>query len=97
MAVPYEQRDNSGSLFNNDRKNTEKHPDDTGTAMVGGVEYYISAWRKRSSGGKDFISLSFTPKNQAGNRSGGGGGARQEQRAPAPARKEETLDQDIPF
>jgi hypothetical protein len=54
--------DNSGSLFKNDRKSKEAHPDITGSAMVGGAEYYISGWRK--SGNKsDFYSLSFRPKD----------------------------------
>ena len=58
----YEQRDNSGSLFKNDKKTTDKHPDYKGTVMVNGVEYWISSWLKTGKSGVKFMSLAFTPK-----------------------------------
>ena len=39
-----EKRDNSGVLFKNDKKETEKHPDYKGNIMVDGNEYWLSAW-----------------------------------------------------
>ena len=59
----YEQKDNSGAVFVNDRKTTETHPDSTGTAKIDGVEYYISAWRRESKNGKKYLSLSFKRKD----------------------------------
>lgn len=61
--MAYEQRDNSGSLFKNDRRETENHPNATGTALIDGVEYYVSAWTKEGRKGK-FQSLSFKRKEQ---------------------------------
>lgn len=58
--MAYEQRDNSGSLFENDKKATDKHPDFKGKAMIDGVMYWVSAWTKTSARG-DFFSLSFQP------------------------------------
>jgi uncharacterized protein (DUF736 family) len=60
--MAYEQRDNSGSLFKNDRKEKDSQPDYTGTGMYGGQEIRISAWLKTSKTGKKFLSLSIQPK-----------------------------------
>jgi hypothetical protein len=61
--LAYELRDNSGSLFKNDKKETESHPNATGKVMVAGVEYWISAWTKEGAKGK-FQSLAFKPCEQ---------------------------------
>ena len=53
---------NTGALFKNDRKETERHPDYNGSCEVNGVEMWMSAWIKTSKGGKKFMSFSFNPK-----------------------------------
>ncbi len=60
--MAYEQRDLSGSLFKNDKREAENHPNLTGTVMVGGVEYWASGWTKVRANGDKWISLSFKPK-----------------------------------
>jgi hypothetical protein len=62
--MAYEQKDNSGVLFRNDRKEKDTQPDHTGNALIGGVEYYISAWVKDGKRGK-FFSFSFKPKDES--------------------------------
>jgi uncharacterized protein (DUF736 family) len=50
---------NRGVLFKNDRKETEKHPDLSGTININGVDHWLNAWSKVSQNGKKFISLSI--------------------------------------
>lgn len=61
--MAYEQRDNSGSLFKNDNKEKDTHPDYKGTVVIDGKTYWISSWVK-TSGDKKWMSLSFTPKDK---------------------------------
>lgn len=56
-----EQRDNSGALFRNDRKEQPTHADHRGSCMIDGREYWISAWIKEGKNGR-FFSLAFKPK-----------------------------------
>lgn len=58
-----EQRDNSGAIFINERKEQDNHPDRTGSCMIGGREYWISGWIKQSGDKPPFLSLAFKPKD----------------------------------
>lgn len=55
---------NSGALFDNSRKTTANHPDFNGSLDVGGVQYWISGWKKKDRNGNTFVSLSVKPKEQ---------------------------------
>lgn len=62
MATKY---DNSGTVFVNDRKEKDSHPDRTGTATINGVEYWVSGWIKQPNPDKpSFLSLSFKRKDE---------------------------------
>ena len=65
--MAYEQRDNSGSFFVNNRKTRDNQPDFNGSVMVDGKEYYISIWSKNGKSG-EFWTCSFTEKNSSGER-----------------------------
>lgn len=90
--MAYEQRNNSGSLFKNDRKQNERQPDYTGNAIVNGKTMRISAWIKRSQSGTAFMSLAFDEPQQ-----------QSQQSAPAPQRPApapqslEPQPEDLPF
>ena len=76
---------NSGVLFKNDRKETDRHPSYTGTwTDANGVEHWFSAWIKESKSGAKFMSVSARPKN--------------DQPAPQPRDyAKEIDDSDLPF
>jgi hypothetical protein len=76
----YQQKDNSGSIFKNDRKESANHPDAKGSCMIDGVEYWISSWNKKTQDGKDWRSLAFQRKD------------RQEPRQEAPAYRKPSQD-----
>ena len=69
--MAYEMKEGSASLFKNTRKQSENHPDYTGSIMLQGKEHYLSAWIKESPKVGKFFSISvgkvkepvgFTPK-----------------------------------
>lgn len=68
--MAYEQRDNSGTLFINDRKTDKnsKLPDRKGDAIINGQAMWVSGWIKDGKNGTPFLSLSFTPKDEGGNK-----------------------------
>lgn len=61
--MAYEQKNNSGSLFRNDKKQTEKQPDYNGTVRVDGKDYKLAAWIKESKSGQKYFSLSLQEAN----------------------------------
>lgn len=81
--MKYEQRDNSGSLFKNTEKQSDKHPDYSGTAMIDGQEFFMDAWLKTSDSGRKWMSFSFKPKTK--------------QQKPSKAPAKAPADDDVPW
>lgn len=83
---------NRGVLFKNSRKQTENHPDYTGSINIDGTEYWLSAWIKESRAGNKFLSLSIGDEKEP---------AREQASSPAPKQRpkrgDEFVDDDIPF
>lgn len=63
MTMAYEKKDMSGSLFRNERKETDNHPDWAGYIIIGGVEYWLNGWEKSGAKGL-FFSLAAKPKQE---------------------------------
>jgi hypothetical protein len=61
--MAYEIKNMTGSLWPNDKKTKETHPDRRGSVKIDGVEYWVSGWSKNSNG-KEWESLSFTRKEE---------------------------------
>lgn len=59
----FQPKPNTGSLFKNDRREKDTHPHATGSALIDGVEYWVSAWTKEGEKGK-WQSLAFKPKQE---------------------------------
>lgn len=55
-------KDNTGVLFRNDRKENDKHPDRKGQCLIDGKEYWVAGWLKDGKNGQ-FLSLAFTLKD----------------------------------
>ena len=76
---------NRGSIWKNEKKETEKHPDFTGSLNVEGVEYWVSAWKRKPDASAKAPALSFSIKPKD---------APKQQHAPA---QTVDFDDDIPF
>ena len=59
-----DKKDNSGVLFKNDKKETDKHPHYKGNITVECKDYWLSAWVKDGKSGK-FMGLAVSPKEPA--------------------------------
>jgi hypothetical protein len=71
-----EQRDLSGTLSKNTRKEKPSHADYTGSVMIDGRKYWLNGWVKDGRDGKKFLSLSVGPAEQSGDRTANGTNAR---------------------
>lgn len=56
---------NSGAIFKNDRKEKETQPDLTGNLNVNGTDFWVSAWKETSKGGKPYYSIKVNPKEDS--------------------------------
>lgn len=83
--MAYEIKDNTFSLFENDKKGNDKAPDFRGKGMVDGKEVRVAVWKRKSASGIEYLSGTieepFKPAEQ-----------------PQPEQKiEEAVADDIPF
>lgn len=61
--MAYEIRDNSGSLFKNQKREKDTHPNARGSAKIDGVDYWVDSWTKKDKNGNPWQSLSFKRKD----------------------------------
>ncbi len=53
---------NRGSIWRNDKKEKDSHPDFTGALDVNGVAYWVSAWKRKPDASPNAPALSFSIK-----------------------------------
>lgn len=86
--MAYEQKDNTFSLFENDKKGNDKRPDWSGKGMVSGVQVKIAVWKRTSQSGIEYLSGTIEEVPQPD--------IPQPEKEPEPA-KDLLDDQQIPF
>jgi hypothetical protein len=92
--MAYEMKPSSGSLFKNDRKEKETHPDYKGKVMLpNGEVRWLSGWKRQTASGDGWLSLSIGDLVQQS----GGGGQPMTQHSAAKANAFVSDDSDIPF
>jgi uncharacterized protein (DUF736 family) len=68
--MAYEMKPNTGSLFKNERKEADTHPDYKGSALVDGLgECWLDAWINTAKDGSKYMSLKIKPKEAQQQRS----------------------------
>lgn len=54
--MAYELKNNTFSLFENDKKGNDKSPDWRGKGMVDGKEVRVAVWKRKSASGIEYLS-----------------------------------------
>lgn len=89
-----EAKDLTWVLFKNDNPKTEKHPQYSGKATIGGVEYFMDAWVNEKNGRK-YFSGKLKPKDgHAHSRPGGHSASRPDAQ---PGDDQRLPDDNVPF
>ena len=79
---------NKGSIWKNDKKESDTHPDFTGSLNVDGVDYWVSAWKRKADANEKAPALSFSIKAKD---------AKPQQSKPSAKGNIADMDSDIPF
>ena len=82
---------NRGAIWRNDKKEKDTHPDFTGSATIDGVDYWVSAWKRKPDAKPSSPALSFSvkPKEQSHHQQAKADGYQKQQ--------DDFIDSDIPF
>jgi hypothetical protein len=89
VNMAFEMKDNTGSLFPNDKKETDSQPDKRGTFIVDGKPYWVSAWDNVAASGIPYQALKFKLKEEYNPKS--------PQKEPARGGGFSTMKDDVPF
>ena len=57
----FQHKDNTGSVFNNDRKEKPEQPDRQGDCIIDGKKYSIVGWVNATKNGDPYLKMEFEP------------------------------------
>ena len=87
---------NRGSIWRNEKKENDKHPDFTGSLNVDGKDYWVSAWKRKEGASDRSPALSFSVKRKDGKPTQSGSERTQSGNA-RPSLKDDMDGEEIPF
>ena len=66
--MAYERKDNTGTQWVNPKKESSKHPDFTGVALIGGTEWRVASWyatddsgdKKQDKSGNPYLNHKYS-------------------------------------
>ena len=61
--MTYQHKPDTGSLFRNEKRETDSQPHAKGSALIDGVEYWVAAWTNAKDSGEKYQNLQFTRKD----------------------------------
>jgi hypothetical protein len=79
---------NRGAIWKNEDKESDTHPDFKGQLNIDGVEFWVSAWKRKPDASDKAPALSFSIKPKE---------AQQPKRGSKPANRQPAPSDDIPF
>tara|TARA_A100000172_G_scaffold28121_2_gene16554 strand:+ start:3002 stop:3226 length:225 start_codon:yes stop_codon:yes gene_type:complete len=66
--MAFEHKENTATVFSNDKKSAENQPDFTGKGKVGEKLMDFAMWRRKSKAGNEYYYMSFKePSEKFGN------------------------------
>jgi hypothetical protein len=60
--MSYTPKDMTGSLFKNEKRESDTHPNARGSAVIDGVDYWVDAWTNTTQAGDKYQALKFKRK-----------------------------------
>ncbi|MES2602123.1 MAG: hypothetical protein V4602_15075 [Pseudomonadota bacterium] len=87
---------NRGAIWKNQKKERDTHPDFTGSLNVNGVEFWVSAWKRKEDASDKAPALSFSIKPKEDRAAPPARNSYADAKGRAPARNDDMQD-DIPF
>lgn len=90
---------NRGAVWRNEKRDKDSHPDFTGSLNVDGVEYWVSAWKRKLGAAAKAPALSFSIKPREDQQRPAAASPRAPTKWPDPisSGRGADLDDDVPF